>query len=93
MRTRFRWRTIEWQSKDAALASRIRQIKGYILAAMAAGTEFIEEATAGVRRLFPDIPDCDKFVADAIRQVIVKGRLSNSPLGTALTGPVIRKVA
>jgi hypothetical protein len=46
--------------------------KGYMLAAMAAGTEFIEEATAGVRRLFPDIPDRDKFVADAIQQVIAK---------------------
>ena len=53
--------------------------KGYILAAMVAGTGFIEEAAAGVRRLFADIPDRDRFVADAIRQVIVKGRLSHSP--------------
>jgi len=52
--------------------------KGYILAAMAAGTEFIEEATAGVSRVFPDIPNREKFVADAIRQVIAKGRLSDS---------------
>jgi hypothetical protein len=53
--------------------------KGYILSAVAASTEFIEEATAGVRRVFPDIPNRDKFVADAIRQVIANGRLNNSP--------------
>jgi hypothetical protein len=44
--------------------------KGYILSAMVAGTEFIEEANAGVRRVFPDISSRDTFVADAVRQTI-----------------------